>query len=1323
MERFAVRVRAQRTGGVCALACLVLLTASTIIPWRAVAQSASITGEAAARARSHRVNPKWTSTQRPAPSGNGVLQVQPACDGECKFSHVSGKPYAASSAGAVATPIGTTYSVHHMVGADLEGTGTVECRFIFDTTIPPPGAPDDTVSFDGIEEAIMTDVRGTVPSVTEDKTDNADRTHLLVIDTSSASGTDLFPAGINDPGTGTELVDACFVFGIPDPLDWPGMDTVTAASISYLVDGTVVHGPFDVSASEFFTDPWPGFFGATLAGGAGQGINGVHMEIVVEKVPEGPLAACCAEGQCLGDIEEASCAFQGGDWNVDASCGADRSLPTPICDQAECSFNNGLPLDDRGGPLIQFAPDFPYSAAAVDDFILEAPGDNACHIQQILAWVTHSEAGIDPNTAYQGVNVTIYSNAEPKGPNGQPEDDGSHTPTVPGGIVYTQTLPMSAVTATSQSARCALGIWQLDLPVDMSLNKNTKYWLEVQPIMDASVGEVYWLLSQNVYDHPAQQIAAVSAINEWEDVPGNQNACPSDAPPTPQAGSRTHLAFQLFGDKAIEPSNDACELATPVGDGVIPISTVGAHTDGPDEPGVCDSNDYTQVGSDIWFDHVASCAGNVTVSLCGSDYDTKLAVYAGCVRCPPPDIPLVCNDDFCGYQSSVTFSAAEGSCYRIRVGGYSAQQGKGVMTITCEIPPPPIGACCDRTIGRCINNVEEAGCDGAGEDWNEGISCGALEPPCVPPAPPHDECDACIPVVTGVPYNGTTIGSTGTDVTQGCGALLDTKDVWHCWTADCTGAAVVSLCGSSSGFDTTLAVYDACGGNELGCNDDRGDRCSHWRHSEISPDDPIVSVTAGETYYIRVSGWHDDTGSYTLEVKTCQNACCTPDGSFCGNRDAGVCENGGGILHPGKICMGDGDGSGIDDTCEQVIDTWFWKDYNGDEPGGLLPDYDQNKDYDNVDADGDPTTGVDPFYCGPAAVADSLWWFHHKYPDAGVVPDQFTKIDLIEHLAVRMGTNGTPEHPSPNGHRGPYAGTFVDDLRSGINDYLAETRLTTAFYEHTENQPPYEFVADELMLGQDITLLLGLYHVEGVDPVGEPPTGYVVRWRRVGGHYVALAGVDTLSGQLAISDPDADAAEEGAGGFVRGGDHNHDADNDPVTTSPFRCPCRDHIKHNDKDLASHDVYDAMPSSAPPPDNSSIPGGTWILGVGGDPLAYGEAMALFHADDAGGSFDTAPTFVSVDFLEQKGYPQPVVCQTYTVVEKAVIISPYAARLDINKDGFIDYADWSTFVACYSGPDVHDPPLDCLVGQFQNADFEGDGDVDMEDARLFLLYFAP
>jgi hypothetical protein len=134
----------------------------------------------------------------------------------------------------------------------------------------------------------------------------------------------------------------------------------------------------------------------------------------------------------------------------------------------------------------------------------------------------------------------------------------------------------------------------------------------------------------------------------------------------------------------LPPANDSCAGATPVSNGVTVFGTMGATTDGPSEPtSPCNTFNYSQIGSDVWFRYTATCTGTASVALCGSSFDTKMAVYGG--TCPTlGGAYLACNDDYCGLQSTVTFATASGQDYLIRVGGYQGATGQATMTIGCE---------------------------------------------------------------------------------------------------------------------------------------------------------------------------------------------------------------------------------------------------------------------------------------------------------------------------------------------------------------------------------------------------------------------------------------------------------------------------------------------------------------------------------------------------------------------------------------------------------------------------------------------------------------
>ena len=279
------------------------------------------------------------------------------------------------------------------------------------------------------------------------------------------------------------------------------------------------------------------------------------------------------------------------------------------------------------------------------------------------------------------------------------------------------------------------------------------------------------------------------------------------------------------------PSNDNCADAEPVGDVTkLPFDTTTATFDG--------AGSY-MTSPNIWYCYTATCNGTVTVSLCGSSYDTMVAVYNGC-SCN--GTLLAYNDDYsgCGLQSCVTFAAVEGNTYLIEVGGYGSNTGPGVLS----------------------------------------ISCGATS------SPSNDNCADAEPIgdVTDLPFDTTTA------TFDGAGSCMYSPNIWYCYTATCNGTVTVSLCGSS--YDTRVAVYNGCSCNPLGtrlaCNDDYCGLQSYVTFAAVE----------GNTYLIEVGGYSSSTGHGLLSIscgaETPPCACCFPDGS-CMDLTIGSCAAEGGI--------------------------------------------------------------------------------------------------------------------------------------------------------------------------------------------------------------------------------------------------------------------------------------------------------------------------------------------------------------------------------------------------------------------------------------------
>jgi ELWxxDGT repeat protein len=119
----------------------------------------------------------------------------------------------------------------------------------------------------------------------------------------------------------------------------------------------------------------------------------------------------------------------------------------------------------------------------------------------------------------------------------------------------------------------------------------------------------------------------------------------------------------------------------------------------------------------------------------------------------------------------------------------------------------------------------------------------------------NDECEDALGVSLGQVHYGSNYGADGNDLLTSC-AYNDFADVWFYYTPQVGGRYTVSA--GSSDFDTTLAVFSACGGDELACNDDYSLQTTD---SQVS-----LNMVKGKRYYIRVAGFNGESGNYWLVV-------------------------------------------------------------------------------------------------------------------------------------------------------------------------------------------------------------------------------------------------------------------------------------------------------------------------------------------------------------------------------------------------------------------------------------------------------------------------
>jgi hypothetical protein len=132
--------------------------------------------------------------------------------------------------------------------------------------------------------------------------------------------------------------------------------------------------------------------------------------------------------------------------------------------------------------------------------------------------------------------------------------------------------------------------------------------------------------------------------------------------------------------------NDQCGGAIALSNGgCAAVDTANATSTGDPLP-TCGS----AVGKGVWYKVTPTANATVTVSTCGSDFDTVLAVYSGGCGALTQ---MACNDDngpACATtRASVSFPAVVGTPYYILAGGYSGASGFLQIAAQWPVAVPP----------------------------------------------------------------------------------------------------------------------------------------------------------------------------------------------------------------------------------------------------------------------------------------------------------------------------------------------------------------------------------------------------------------------------------------------------------------------------------------------------------------------------------------------------------------------------------------------------------------------------------------------------------
>jgi hypothetical protein len=161
----------------------------------------------------------------------------------------------------------------------------------------------------------------------------------------------------------------------------------------------------------------------------------------------------------------------------------------------------------------------------------------------------------------------------------------------------------------------------------------------------------------------------------------------------------------------VPPANDSCAGAVAMTAGTTYTVNTAQATSAGDPTPACQPS----FGKGVWYTFTPSSSTTVTISTCGSDFNTVLAVYTGSCGSLTQ---IACNDDngpaCSGNQASVSFAATAGTTYYVLAGGLGGATGnlsilatggtsmKIIPTFDSSITSDPQAATIEATINSAI---------------------------------------------------------------------------------------------------------------------------------------------------------------------------------------------------------------------------------------------------------------------------------------------------------------------------------------------------------------------------------------------------------------------------------------------------------------------------------------------------------------------------------------------------------------------------------------------------------------------------------------------
>ncbi|MDX2132700.1 MAG: hypothetical protein SFY69_11685 [Planctomycetota bacterium] len=192
---------------------------------------------------------------------------------------------------------------------------------------------------------------------------------------------------------------------------------------------------------------------------------------------------------------------------------------------------------------------------------------------------------------------------------------------------------------------------------------------------------------------------------------------------------------------------------------------------------------------------------------------------------------------------------------------YVFEKLEGTWTQTSKLTDPDVESGLGGPVG-IYNGFAVVG-DPSDSEGNIA-SRGAVYSTRLMPGQPADTCGGATELPTSeftVCTRFATPSSPANVSTCGTGGNGQGNDIWYSFSPTCSGNAIIDTFGSD--FDTVLSVHPSCPGlllpTTIVCNDDASFPAPNNRASLVT-----FNFTAGETYYVRVTGYNGASGTATI---------------------------------------------------------------------------------------------------------------------------------------------------------------------------------------------------------------------------------------------------------------------------------------------------------------------------------------------------------------------------------------------------------------------------------------------------------------------------